>query len=59
VLTIVLAMLLVLAVSAVIVVYVAFPHRGQDVPKAPWLGDAMHKAVDALPTLDESESRRR
>ena len=33
--------------------YVAFPHRGEDVPGVPWLGDAMGKAVDALPTLDE------
>ena len=33
--------------------YVAFPHRGEDVPGAPWLGDAMRKAVDALPTLED------
>jgi hypothetical protein len=24
-------------------------------PHAPWLGDAMNKATDAMPTLDEDE----
>lgn len=58
-LAIVLTMLLILLVAAVIVVYVAFPHRGEDVPNAAWLGEAMTKAVDAMPTLDESDSPRR
>jgi hypothetical protein len=58
VLAIVFTMLLILLISAAIVVYVAFPHRGEDVPKASWLGDAMHKAVEALPTLDESDTFR-
>ena len=53
---IVLAMLVIVALAAVVVVYVAFPHRGEDVPAAPWLGDAMAKAVDALPTVAPRET---
>ena len=46
---------LILVVSGLVVAYVAFPHRGEEMPHAPWLGDAMNKATDALPTLDEDE----
>jgi hypothetical protein len=48
-------MLVILAISGLVVTYVAFPHRGEEVPGAPWLGDAMSKGVDALPVLDEDE----
>lgn len=54
-LSILVAMLVILGISGLVVTYVAFPHRGEEVPGAPWLGDAMSKGVDALPTLDESE----
>ena len=54
-LSILIAMVVVLVVSALVVTYVAFPHRGEDVPGAPWLGDAMSRGVEALPTLDDSE----
>lgn len=37
--------------------YVAYPHRGEDLPVVPQLGDAMRKGVDALPTIEDSESR--
>lgn len=50
---IVIAMLLIVVVAAAVVVYVAFPHRGEDLPGAPWLGEAMSKAVDALPTVED------
>ena len=50
-----LAMLVILVVSGLVVAYVAFPHRDKEMPHAPWLGDAMNKATDALPTLDEDE----
>ena len=56
-LPIVLAMLAIVAVAAVVVLYVAFPHRGQDVPAAPWVGDVMSKAVEALPTVAPEETR--
>jgi hypothetical protein len=55
VLMIVFAMLLVLVTAGAVVAYVAYPHRGQEIPGAPWLGDAMGKARRALPDLDEDE----
>ncbi|MEZ5097670.1 MAG: hypothetical protein R2731_17200 [Nocardioides sp.] len=54
-LAIALGMILILALAGVVVAYVAFPHRGQQMPGVPWLGAAMHRAVDRLPTLDEDE----
>lgn len=53
-LTIVLAMLAIVIIAAVVVAYVAFPHRGETLPAAPWLGRAMTRGVEAMPpTLDE------
>jgi hypothetical protein len=49
---ILLAMLLIVLLAALVVVYVTYPHRGEDVPNAPWMGDAMRKGVALLPTLD-------
>ena len=48
---IVLAMLVILAVACLVVVYVAYPHRGEEMPNAPWVGEALRKTVDAVPTL--------
>lgn len=41
-----------LAIAGLVAVYVAYPHRGEEVPHVPWLGDAMKRGVEALPTLD-------
>lgn len=57
-LAIVLVMLLVLAAAAAVVLYVAYPHRGEDLPVVPQLGDAMRKGVDSLPTIGEYEDIR-
>ena len=54
-LLIVLMMVGILLVAGVVVVYVAFPHRGEDIPGASWLGDAMSRAADAAPLLEEEE----
>lgn len=40
-------------VAAGVVVYAAYPQRGRRLPVAPWLGDAMGRAVEALPTQRE------
>jgi hypothetical protein len=56
VLLIILMMVGILLVAGTVVVYVAFPHRGADVPGAPWLGDAMTRAADAAPLLEEEEA---
>lgn len=52
-------MLVILAVAAAVVVYAAFPHRGMDVPRLPWVGEAMRKGVRALPTLDNQRDTHR
>lgn len=52
-LSIVIIMLVILLVAGCVVVYAAFPHRGEDIPGAPWLGDAMAKAADAIPVIDD------
>lgn len=52
-----LAMFAILCLAGVVAVYVAYPHRGQEVPHAPWLGDALRKGVEALPTLDNQEQQ--
>jgi hypothetical protein len=54
VLWIVLAMLVIMVMAGLIVLYVAFPHRGEDVPHLPWVGHAMRKGVDNVPTLDNT-----
>lgn len=54
---IVLTLLLGLALAAAVVVYVAYPHRGEEMPVVPQLGDAMRRGVDSLPTLEDAESR--
>ncbi len=52
---IVLAMLSSLVVAGLVMLYVAFPHRGEKLPAVPWLGDALGRAADAAPVLDEDE----
>lgn len=52
-LAIVLTMLVILAVAGLVVAYVAYPHRGLEMPAAPWLGERMRQGVEALPVLEE------
>lgn len=56
-LSIVLAMLVIIVLAGVVVLYVAFPHRGEQMPHTPWVGEAMRKGVDKLPTLDNQRAR--
>ena len=50
---IIVTMAVILALCGVIAVFVAFPHRGEPLPGAPWLGDAMSRAADSVPVLEE------
>ena len=50
----VVAMLVILALAGLVVLYVAFPHRGEDVPHVRWLGRLLRKGVDNVPTLDNT-----
>jgi hypothetical protein len=52
--TLVIAMLVILVLAGVVVLYVAFPHRGEDVPHLPWVGRAMRRGVENVPTLDNT-----
>ena len=52
-----LAMLGIVLLAGLVVLYVAYPHRGQEVPNAPWIGEAMRRGVARLPTLDNRSSR--
>jgi hypothetical protein len=54
-----LLMLAILVVACAVVVYVAYPHRGENVPGAPWLGDAMKRGVDTLGDLLEGPQHAR
>lgn len=45
-------MLLILLLAGSVLVYVTYPHRGEEVPRASWLGQAMRRGVDQLPTID-------
>ncbi|MGH3364867.1 MAG: hypothetical protein ACRDOW_09065 [Nocardioidaceae bacterium] len=56
---IVIAMLVTILLAGTVVLYVAFPHRGEEMPHAPWVGDAMRKGVERLPTLDNQRERER
>lgn len=55
--SIVLAMLVIVALAGLVVLYVAYPHRDAEVPRTPWLGDYLKRAVAALPTIDNQRSR--
>ena len=57
-LVITLIMVVIVALAALVVTYVAFPHRGEEVPNAPWLGEAMARAAEAAPTLPTEGDRR-
>ena len=48
---------LALAAAGAVVLYVAYPHRGQELPYAPALGTAIRNVADSVPTLDEGEVR--
>ncbi|WP_395694224.1 hypothetical protein [Nocardioides sp.] len=55
-LVVVIAMLVILVVAGLVVVYAAYPQRGEEVPAAPWLGRAMNRAADAAPVLGPDEA---
>jgi uncharacterized membrane protein len=58
VLVVVLAMVMIVAAAGLVVTYVAYPARGRQVPRAPWLGDALARGADRLGLAeDDHESR--
>jgi hypothetical protein len=53
---ILLAMLAIVLIALLVVVYVAYPHRGQEVPNASWVGDLMRRGAEKLPVLEQDRS---
>jgi hypothetical protein len=53
--SLVVAMVVILAVAALVMLYVAFPHRGQQVPKASWLGRLLSRAAERVPVMKDGE----
>jgi hypothetical protein len=54
---IIVTMLLIIVLAAGVVLYVAYPHRGEEMPVAPLVGDAMRRGVNKLPTLDNQREK--
>ncbi|CAN5628760.1 hypothetical protein BH11ACT8_BH11ACT8_31390 [soil metagenome] len=52
---IVVTMIVILAIAAAALAFAAFTDRGEPVPGLPWLGDALRRAADAVPTVKEDE----
>jgi hypothetical protein len=50
--TIVVVLLLALVLAAAVMLYAAYPYRGEDTPLTPRLGEVMRRGVESLPTLD-------
>lgn len=42
------SLLLILAVAGLVVLFVAYPQRGRDIPRAEWLTDTMNRASDRV-----------
>jgi hypothetical protein len=57
--TIVVVLLLALVLAAAVMLYAAYPYRGEDTPITPRLGHAMRRGVDSLPTLDIEQQQDR
>ena len=55
---VVLTMLAILVLAGAVATYVAFPRRGASTPAVPWVGSALTRAVDALPTLHNLDDPR-
>lgn len=51
-------LLFALVVAVVVLVYVAFPYRGEETPGHPAVGRLMRRGVRALPTVAPDEAGR-
>jgi hypothetical protein len=56
--TIVVVLLLAVVLAAAVMLYAAYPYRGEETPIAPSVGRAMRRGVDSLPTLDRDQQDR-
>lgn len=58
-LAIVIMMIVILVLAGLVLAYAAYPHRGQEMPKATWLGEVMGRAAEAAPTVDREAGQPR
>ena len=52
---VVVPMAVILVVAVLALDDAAYPHRGEQVPGAPWLGELMERAADAVPVLEDGD----
>ncbi len=50
------SMLVILTLAGLVAAYVAYPRRGHGVPGVPWVGEALERGVEALPTLSRERA---
>ncbi|KQT91065.1 hypothetical protein ASG49_12010 [Marmoricola sp. Leaf446] len=50
--TIVVVVLLALVLATAVIVYAAYPYRGETTPVSPRIGEVMSRGVSSLPTID-------
>lgn len=55
---IVVVLLLALVLAAAVMIYAAYPYRGEETPISPRLGEALRRGVQSLPTLDLEQQDR-
>lgn len=53
--TLVVIMLVVLLLAGLVLGYTAYPHRGEPVPGVPWVGEALERAADAVPYVEDGD----
>jgi len=56
--SIVVVLVLALVLASAVIVYAAYPYRGEETPVSPRVGDALRRGVEALPTLGQEHQDR-
>jgi hypothetical protein len=56
--TVVLVLLVALALAALVIVYAAYPYRGEETPVSPRVGRALRRGVESMPTIEPAGSER-
>ncbi|MCW2819361.1 MAG: hypothetical protein JWR42_2148 [Marmoricola sp.] len=56
--SIVVVLVLALVLASAVIVYAAYPYRGQETPLTPRVGEALRRGVDSLPTLGQEHQDR-
>lgn len=51
-------MLVILVLAGTVLLFFAFPHRGQEMSRAPWLGEALGRAAEVVPTVRHGHEER-